>query len=60
MKRSMAAMGRWAGLCLLGLGAAAPWVAAESPNLVFIFADDWGYGDLGIHGSTFCQPPRLD
>ena len=25
------------------------------PNIIFIFADDWGYGDLGIHGSTFCQ-----
>lgn len=30
------------------------------PNLIFIFADDWGYGDLGIHGSTFCETPRLD
>ncbi|TWU55582.1 sulfatase family protein [Rubripirellula reticaptiva] len=38
--------------------------AAESntskPNIVFIFADDWGYGDLGIHGSTFCKTPNLD
>jgi N-acetylgalactosamine-6-sulfatase len=30
------------------------------PNIIFIFADDWGYGDLGIHGSTFCKTPRLD
>jgi arylsulfatase A-like enzyme len=30
------------------------------PNIVFIFADDWGYGDLGIHGSTFCKTPNLD
>ena len=22
----------------------------EQPNIIFIFADDWGYGDLGIHG----------
>lgn len=34
--------------------------AAEKPNIVFIFADDWGYADLGIHGSTFCETPRLD
>ena len=34
--------------------------AQDRPNIVFIFADDWGYGDLGIHGSTFCQTPRLD
>lgn len=30
------------------------------PNIIFIFADDWGYGDVGIHGSTFCKTPRLD
>ncbi|MHC4627475.1 MAG: sulfatase-like hydrolase/transferase, partial [Planctomycetota bacterium] len=33
---------------------------ARRPNIVFIFADDWGYGDLGIHGSTFCKPPHID
>ena len=33
---------------------------AVRPNIIFIFADDWGYGDLGIHGSTFCKTPRLD
>ena len=30
------------------------------PNIVFIFADDWGYGDVGIHGSTFVETPNLD
>ncbi|MCY3999110.1 MAG: sulfatase-like hydrolase/transferase [Flavobacteriaceae bacterium] len=30
------------------------------PNIIFIFADDWGYGDLGIHGSRFCKTPNLD
>lgn len=34
--------------------------ASEKPNIIFIFADDWGYGDLGIHGSTFCKTPNLD
>ena len=34
--------------------------AGRRPNIVFIFADDWGYGDLGIHGSTFCKTPNLD
>lgn len=33
---------------------------AGRPNIVFIFADDWGYGDLGVHGSTFCKTPRID
>ena len=32
----------------------------ERPNIIFIFADDWGYGDLGIHGSSFCETPNLD
>ncbi|MDB4504606.1 hypothetical protein N9240_01635, partial [Akkermansiaceae bacterium] len=32
------------------------WVSgAERPNIIFIFADDWGYGDIGKHGSTFCE-----
>lgn len=34
--------------------------AASPPNIIFIFADDWGYGDVGIHGSTFCETPNLD
>ncbi len=33
---------------------------AERPNIIFIFADDWGYGDMGKHGSTFCETPNLD
>ena len=32
----------------------------EQPNIIFIFADDWGYRDLGIHGSSFCETPNLD
>ena len=34
--------------------------AEDRPNIIFIFADDWGYGDLGVHGSTFCRTPRID
>jgi len=32
----------------------------QKPNIVFIYSDDWGYEDLGIHGSTFCSTPNLD
>src|SRR5680860_1353535 len=35
-------------------------IEPKRPNIVFVFADDWGYGDLGIHGSTFCKTPNLD
>ena len=34
--------------------------AAESPNIVFIMADDLGYGDLECYGSELIKTPRLD
>jgi len=33
---------------------------AGSPNIIFIFADDWGYGDLSAHGSTWIKTPNID
>ena len=32
----------------------------QKPNIVIIFADDLGYGDLGCYGSTTNPTPRLD
>jgi N-acetylgalactosamine-6-sulfatase len=32
----------------------------EQPNILFIFADDWGFGDLGCYGSTEVATPNLD
>lgn len=32
----------------------------KQPNIIFIFADDWGYGDLSCHGSTFVKTPNID
>lgn len=29
---------------------------SEKPNIVFIFADDWGFGDLGYHNSEVATP----
>ena len=34
--------------------------AAEQPNFVVIFADDLGYGDLGVYGSETIRTPNLD
>lgn len=34
--------------------------AAEKPNIIFIMADDLGYGDLGCFGSTKIKTPHLD
>lgn len=35
-------------------------ITENQPNIIFIFADDWGYKDLGIHGSSFLETPNLD
>ena len=34
--------------------------AAEPPNIVIIFADDMGYGDLGAYGHPTIRTPNLD
>ncbi|MDF1826083.1 MAG: arylsulfatase [Verrucomicrobiales bacterium] len=34
--------------------------AAEKPNLIFILADDLGYGDIGAFGQEKIKTPRLD
>ena len=34
--------------------------AASKPNVIFILADDLGYGDLGSYGQKLIQTPNLD
>jgi len=36
------------------------WHTGTRPNIIFIFADDQGYRDVGYHGSTAIQTPTLD
>lgn len=48
----------WLGWCLL-LAVSSP-VAARGPNVVVIFADDLGYGDLGCFGHPTIRTPHLD
>jgi len=43
--------------CLAGVAAHA---APGKPNIVFIFADDWGWGDLSCHGHEWLKTPNID
>jgi arylsulfatase A-like enzyme len=49
-------------ICLATLFCAlcGPAVAAEKPNLIWIMADDLGYGDLGCYGQKVIQTPNID
>jgi len=34
--------------------------ARARPNILFIFADDWGWGDLSCHGHPYVKTPNID
>lgn len=44
-------------LCLLLMSVG---FSSEKPNILFIFADDWGWGDLGCHGHPYVKTPNID
>ncbi|APZ91061.1 Arylsulfatase [Fuerstiella marisgermanici] len=35
-------------------------VADDRTNILFIFADDWGWGDLSCHGHPYVKTPNID
>lgn len=45
---------------LLFLLGAASGTAAEKPNVVIIYGDDVGYGDVGAYGSKLIPTPNID
>ena len=47
-------------LSLVFLACLAPAFGDERPNVVIVFTDDQGYGDLACYGNKETKTPRLD
>lgn len=57
MRISRRTFARWLGSAIPMAAIAQP---ATKPNLVILFADDLGYGDLGCYGHPTIRTPNLD
>ncbi len=48
------------GLTALGCGAVTAQATVRRPNVIFILADDLGYGDLSCYGQKKFTTPNID
>lgn len=58
MNRHLTTARYWFGVIAIA-GFASTCIAVQ-PNVVFIFADDLGYGDVGCYGATKVETPNID
>jgi N-acetylgalactosamine-6-sulfatase len=47
-------------LCLLALHLGCSLQAASKPNIIFILADDYGWGDPACYGHPYARTPNID
>ncbi|HCR29307.1 MAG TPA: arylsulfatase [Opitutae bacterium] len=64
-KKPLSKPGHSAGVCIILFFAFVFTLLAHSqeterPNIILIFCDDLGYGDLGVYGSKVNRTPRID
>ena len=52
--------GRLFAATLIGLAAIGFAAEAVKPNVVIIYGDDVGLGDVGVYGSTMIPTPNID
>lgn len=60
MKPSRSSLLPVAAACLLACASPPSETTASQPNFIIVFADDQGWGDLGVYGATDFETPRID